>query len=62
MTPEEQKVITAVNQVFAKYDLDKDDTLSQEEALPFIRNFAQVVIGMEPKVAFDQNVILGLYA
>ena len=41
--------------------MDKDDTLSEEEARPFIRNFAQLVIGMEPKVAYDEKVVNSIY-
>ena len=61
VTPEEQKVIAAVHQVFQKYDIDNDETLSEEEARPFIRNFAQVVLGMEPKVAYSEPMINNIY-
>ena len=51
VSEEEKQLIEAINLVIAKYDLDKDDSLNEAEVMPFIANFAQKVIGMEPKQA-----------
>ena len=54
-------ILGEVNSIFAKYDLDKDEKLSFNEAKPYIIHFQEEVLGLEAEMATRNDLITEMF-